>query len=140
MISRRARCPDHAFAPAKAHITDGVATGSDAGELQPRTLPRKRPRRHSKDRQRSQHTDAARLHAGAAVQSTGSAPQMEGSAERHENPAAPSQPQLPEVDSPPPEDVLKDAPSTDEIIEHAESAEEIVDQQPSVDDLLRRRP
>ena len=59
--------------------------------------------------------------------------------EHSEDPAPLSQPKLPEIDSPPPEDVLKGVPSTDEIIDHAESAEDIVGQQPSVDELLRRR-
>jgi len=48
-------------------------------------------------------------------------------------------PKLPDIDSPPKEDVLEGVPSTEEIVEHAQSAEEIVDQQPSVDDVLRRR-
>lgn len=51
----------------------------------------------------------------------------------------PEAPALPEVDSPPPEEVLKQAPSTDEIVKRAESAEEIVGQQQSVDELLHRR-
>ena len=47
-------------------------------------------------------------------------------------------PALPDIDSPPIEDVLEQVPSTEEIIEHAESAEEIVKQQPGVDELLHR--
>jgi hypothetical protein len=54
------------------------------------------------------------------------------------DPPASAAPSLPNVDSPPREDVLDGVPSTDEIIEHAQSAEDIVDQQPSVDDVLRR--
>ena len=46
---------------------------------------------------------------------------------------------LPDVDSPPPDEVIEDAPSTEEIIEQAESVEEIVKQQPDVDELLGRR-
>lgn len=53
--------------------------------------------------------------------------------------AIPASPKLPDVDSPPPEDVLEDVPSTEEIIEHAQSAEKIVEQQPSPDELLRRK-
>jgi hypothetical protein len=50
----------------------------------------------------------------------------------------PAAPELPEVDSPPKEDVLSDVPSKEEIIEGAQSAEEVVAQQPSVDELLGR--
>jgi hypothetical protein len=52
--------------------------------------------------------------------------------------AAPPPPKLPEVDSPPAEDVLDSVVSTEEIIEDAQSAEEILSQQPSVDELLGR--
>ena len=52
--------------------------------------------------------------------------------------AGPTPAKLPDVDSPPPEDILESVPSKEEIIEHAQSAEEIVEQQPSPDDLLRR--
>jgi hypothetical protein len=55
------------------------------------------------------------------------------------DPRVPSAPPLPDVASPPPEDVLEGAPSTEEIIEQAQSAQEIVQQQPGVDELLRRR-
>jgi hypothetical protein len=48
-------------------------------------------------------------------------------------------PALPDVDSPPPEEVLEAVPSTDEIIDTAQSAEEILEQQPGVDELVRRR-
>ncbi len=57
-------------------------------------------------------------------------------AERH---APPATPKLPDVESPPAEDVLDGVPSTEEIIEHAQPAEEIVEQQPSVDELVPRR-
>ena len=46
---------------------------------------------------------------------------------------------LPDVDSPPAEQVLEDVPSKEEIIEQAQSAEEIVGQQPSPEELLRGR-
>jgi hypothetical protein len=55
------------------------------------------------------------------------------------NPTAPAAPALPDVDSPPREDVLDGVPSTDAIVERAQSAQEIVDEQPSVDELLQRR-
>ncbi|MGN6168377.1 MAG: hypothetical protein ACTHQQ_09430, partial [Solirubrobacteraceae bacterium] len=47
-------------------------------------------------------------------------------------------PKLPEVDSPPSEDVLEGVPSTEEIIEHAQAAEDIIKEQPSPDELLDR--
>ncbi len=50
-----------------------------------------------------------------------------------------STPQLPDVDSPPPEDVLDGVPSTEEIIEQALPAEKIVEQQPSVEELVPRQ-
>lgn len=53
--------------------------------------------------------------------------------------ATPTQPGLPEVDSPPAEEVLDGVPSADEVVEAAQPAEDIVAEQPSVDDLLRRR-
>jgi hypothetical protein len=64
---------------------------------------------------------------------------MKGSDERPSDPKVPPAPALPDVDSPPAEDVLEGVPSTDEIIEHAQSAEEILKQQPGVDELLDRR-
>lgn len=54
-------------------------------------------------------------------------------------PLTPPAPALPDVDSPPPEDVLDGVPSTDEIIEAAEPATDIVEKQPSVEDVLERR-
>ncbi len=64
---------------------------------------------------------------------------MTGSDQQPEDPPGGAAPALPDVESPPPEDVLEGVPSTEEIIEHAQSAAEIVDQQPTVDDILRRR-
>ena len=57
-------------------------------------------------------------------------------------PSAPAgTPKLPEVDSPPAEDVLAGVPSPEEIIEEARSADKVIEQQPSVDELLgRQRP
>lgn len=46
---------------------------------------------------------------------------------------------LPDVDSPPPEEVLENLPSTKEIIEHADTAEQILEQQPSVEELVPDR-
>jgi hypothetical protein len=60
-------------------------------------------------------------------------------AERHDDPKIPTPPTLPDVESPPAEDVIENAPSTDDIIKQAQSAEEIVEQQPDVDELLRHR-
>ena len=50
-----------------------------------------------------------------------------------------STPNLPDVDSPPAEEVLDGVPSTEEIIEHAEPAEKIVEQQPSVEEIVPSR-
>ncbi len=47
----------------------------------------------------------------------------------------PKPPALPEVDSPPAEDVLAAAPSVDEILSRATSAEEIIAQQPAREEL-----
>jgi hypothetical protein len=66
----------------------------------------------------------------------GSTDGMPDPAEPHDDQTLPETPTLPEVDSPPAEDVLEGVPSTDEIIEHAQTADEIVSEQPSVDDLL----
>jgi hypothetical protein len=52
--------------------------------------------------------------------------------------AVPPPSKRPDVDSPPPDQVLEEVASKEEIIEAAESADEIRKQQPSVDDLLRR--
>ena len=51
---------------------------------------------------------------------------------RPETPAAPA---LPEVDSPPPEDILDGAPSVDDIIKQAQPAKDIVAEQPDRDEL-----
>jgi hypothetical protein len=64
---------------------------------------------------------------------------MTGSEQRPTDPPGTAAPSLPDVESPPPKDVLEGVPSTEEIIEHAQSAEEIVHEQPSVGDVLRRR-
>jgi hypothetical protein len=56
--------------------------------------------------------------------------------EQRDDPKVPSSPALPEVESPPAEDVIEDVASTEDIIEQAQSAEEIVRQQPDVDELL----
>lgn len=64
---------------------------------------------------------------------------MSDSHERRDDAAGFVAPALPDVESPPPEEVIEGVPSTEEIIEHAESAEEILRQQPDVDELLRRR-
>lgn len=55
-----------------------------------------------------------------------------------EPPAVAPAPKLPDVESPPAEDVLEDAPSKEDVVEQAQSAEDIVDEQPSVDELLGR--
>jgi hypothetical protein len=49
---------------------------------------------------------------------------------------APPAPKLPEVESPPPEDVLDAVPTAGEIVEHAQSADEVVEGQPSVEEIL----
>lgn len=45
-------------------------------------------------------------------------------------------PRLPDVDSPPAEDLLDGVPSKEVVVEDAQSSDEIVDAQPSVDELL----
>ena len=50
----------------------------------------------------------------------------------------PTPPQLPALESPPPEDVLSGLPSKEQVVEGAPSADEIVSGQPSVDQLLGR--
>ena len=54
----------------------------------------------------------------------------------------PPPPSLPDVESPPREEVLDAVPSTEDVVQDAQPAEEIVDEQPSVDELLgdERRP
>jgi hypothetical protein len=53
-------------------------------------------------------------------------------------PSPPLPPALPEVESPPREDLVEGVPSPEAIIEEGESAQEIVGQQPGVDELWRR--
>ena len=50
----------------------------------------------------------------------------------------PRAPKLPEVDSPPRDDVLDGVPSTDDVVEQAESADDVIAGQPSVDEILGR--
>lgn len=50
----------------------------------------------------------------------------------------PTPAKLPEVESPPPKDVLDGVPSKEEVVEHAQSADEVVEQQSSVDEILGR--
>lgn len=47
---------------------------------------------------------------------------------------------LPEVQSPPPEELLAELPSTEQVIADAEAVDEVVKEQPSVDELLGRKP
>src|SRR5829696_5845042 len=54
------------------------------------------------------------------------------------DPAVPAPPKLPEVDSPPPEDVLDEVPPKEELVKRARPADEIVEEQPSVEELLDR--
>jgi hypothetical protein len=75
---------------------------------------------------------------GVGSPCVGSCSNMPEPAEQRNDAKVPSPPTLPEVESPPPEDVIEDAPSTEDILEQAESAEEIVRQQPDVDELLGR--
>jgi hypothetical protein len=49
--------------------------------------------------------------------------------------STPKPPPLPEVDSPPAEDVLAAAPSVDEILGRATPAEQIIDEQPAREEL-----
>jgi len=63
---------------------------------------------------------------------------MSDSAEPQQPPAVQSQPKLPEVDSPPAEEVLDSVPSTDEVVKEARNVDEIVREQPTVDDLVGR--
>ena len=54
----------------------------------------------------------------------------------------PPPPSLPEVESPPRDEVLDAVPSTEDVVQDAQPAEEIVNEQPSVEELLgeKRRP
>ena len=51
---------------------------------------------------------------------------------------APPAPKLPEVESPPRDDVLEGVPSKEEVVDQARSADEVIDEQPSVDEILGR--
>jgi len=64
---------------------------------------------------------------------------MRDSDHRQPDSALPARSKLPNVDSPPPDQVLEEVASEEEIIEAADSADEILKQQPSVDELLRRK-
>ena len=50
--------------------------------------------------------------------------------------AVPPPPALPDVDSPPAEEVLDTLPSRQDVVDEAPSVAEIVREQPSVDDIL----
>ena len=63
---------------------------------------------------------------------------MTDSPDAPRRPGAKPPPALPDVDSPPVEDVLDSVPSTEEVVRDARSADEIVRGQPSVDDILGR--
>jgi hypothetical protein len=54
------------------------------------------------------------------------------------DPGVPPAPKLPDVDSPPPEEVLDEVPAKEEVVKRARPADEIVEEQPSVDELLGR--
>src|SRR5947209_9581264 len=81
---------------------------------------------------------ASRPPAGLRVitAATGSTAAMSNPDDPRRHSDAPPLPNLPAIDSPPPEDVLADVPSKDEVIERAPSADEVVEKQPSVDELL----
>jgi len=64
---------------------------------------------------------------------------MDESPDASRQPAVPRPPELPEVDSPPTEEVLDSVPSREDVVEKARSAAEIVREQPSVDDILGDR-
>jgi hypothetical protein len=51
-------------------------------------------------------------------------------------PAVPPPPALPDVDSPPTEEVLDSLPSREDVVDEARSVAEIVREQPSVDAIL----
>jgi hypothetical protein len=50
----------------------------------------------------------------------------------------PAAPKLPEVDSPPADDVLDGVPSKEQVVDDAESADDVIAGQPSVDEILGR--
>ncbi len=45
---------------------------------------------------------------------------------------------IPEVDSPPPEDLLAQLPTPEQVIKDAQTVDEVIKGQPSVDELLGR--
>jgi len=63
---------------------------------------------------------------------------MADSEDPSRDPAVTETPKLPEVDSPPPEDVLDEVPPKEELVKRARPADEIVEEQPSVEELLDR--
>ena len=52
--------------------------------------------------------------------------------------AASASASIPEVDSPPPEDLLARLPPPEQVIKDAQTVEEVIKGQPSVDELLGR--
>jgi hypothetical protein len=50
----------------------------------------------------------------------------------------PRAPKLPDVESPPPEEMLDGVPSPEEVVEQARTVDEVIDEQPSVDEILGR--
>jgi hypothetical protein len=54
------------------------------------------------------------------------------------DPDVPPLPKLPDVESPPPENVLDEVPPKEELVRRARPADEIVTEQPSVEELLDR--
>ena len=52
------------------------------------------------------------------------------------DPDVPPSPKLPDIESPPPEDVLDKVPPKEELVKRARPADEIVEEQPSVEELL----
>lgn len=63
-------------------------------------------------------------------------PTMDDASDAPRQPAVPAPPDLPHVDSPPPEEVLDGVPSRDDVVDEARSAAQIVREQPSVEDIL----
>jgi hypothetical protein len=58
--------------------------------------------------------------------------------EPRDAPRVPPLPSLPDLDIPPPSDVLKSVPSREDVVDGVQSVEEIVAAQQSVEELLRR--
>jgi hypothetical protein len=63
---------------------------------------------------------------------------MAGSDDPPRDPDVPPAPKLPDVESPPPEDVLDEVPPKEELVKRARPADEIIEEQPSVEELLDR--